>query len=110
MPITDEEQRQVSALVLRDVTASVGVDCVECDCHDLVTSVAASQREFYDNYVDYLHSVTEDVQQLMHDLRIDTTWPACPRHPNHPLWVHSGWWCCGADRIVRIGELESLLR
>jgi len=53
--------------------------------------------------------VVDDFQQYIHDMHIDTTWPACPRHPNHPLdYKHeTGAWCCPRDGMVifPLGEL-----
>jgi len=51
--------------------------------------------------------LVEDVQQTIHDLFIDTTWPACPRHLRHPLWYRDGAWWCEADGVLvaRLGEL-----
>ena len=51
--------------------------------------------------------LVEDVQQTVHDLFIDTSWPACPRHREHPLWYRDGAWWCEADGVViaRLGEL-----
>lgn len=43
--------------------------------------------------------VVEVVQQHIHDSFIDTVWPACPRHPNHPLWYEAGVWCCERDQV-----------
>lgn len=50
----------------------------------------------------------DDVQQYFHDTFVDTTWPSCPRHPNHPLEYSEGFWCCPRDnsRITRLGELS----
>ncbi|MCA1708407.1 MAG: hypothetical protein LC808_36070, partial [Actinobacteria bacterium] len=31
--------------------------------------------------------VAEEVQQWLHDSFLDTSWPPCPSHPNHPLWL-----------------------
>ena len=47
------------------------------------------------------------VQQYFHDCSIDTSWPRCPRHPQHPLWLHEESWCCERDDIViaKLGEL-----
>ena len=36
---------------------------------------------------DLVVQAAEDVQQLLHDTVVDTTWPACPRHRRHPLWL-----------------------
>ena len=54
-------------------------------------------------------SIVDGLQQTAHDLFWDTTWPACPRHPNHPLWFQAerDAWCCPRDgsAIARLGEL-----
>ena len=49
----------------------------------------------------------DDVQQTFMDTFVDTTWPACPRHPNHPLEYDEGTWHCPRDRaaIAALGEL-----
>jgi hypothetical protein len=51
--------------------------------------------------------LVEQVQQSIHDDFIDTGWPRCPDHPNHPLWFDHGWWTCAttAKRVARLGEL-----
>jgi hypothetical protein len=48
------------------------------------------------------------VQQYFHDLFIHTTWPSCPRHRRHPLWLHCEFWTCELDDvpIARLGELK----
>ena len=38
--------------------------------------------------VQLAHSVAEGIQQYLHDTFVDTTWPSCPLHPNHPLFLH----------------------
>lgn len=64
------------------------------------TSVAHAQASFDQKVVD-------DVQQAFHDTWVDTTWPSCPRHPNHPLSFHDDAWWCEADNmpIAKLGEL-----
>ena len=54
--------------------------------------------------------LVDEVQQDYHDLFIDTTWPACPKHPNHPLWYHDGTWWCPRDEeaIAPLGGLDAL--
>jgi hypothetical protein len=68
-------------------------------------SLADVQRDFNRELVDHF-------QQEVHDEQWDTTWPACPRHPNHPLWYDDAReaWCCQQDGVVlaRLGELASL--
>jgi hypothetical protein len=51
--------------------------------------------------------LVDDVQQDVHDLFIDTTWPVCPRHQRHPLWFRDGAWWCETDgvAVARLGEL-----
>jgi hypothetical protein len=55
-------------------------------------SFAESQAFFDRNVVDRF-------QLKVHDEYWDTAWPACPRHPNHPLWYHDRAWWCEADRV-----------
>jgi hypothetical protein len=57
--------------------------------------------------------VAEAVQQALHDDRIDTTWPACPRHPHHPLCLTPtlpASWACPAtgEAFCGLGELSTL--
>jgi hypothetical protein len=40
------------------------------------------------------------VQQRLHDEFIDTTWPACPEHPSHPLWFDGENWYCEQSGTV----------
>jgi hypothetical protein len=45
--------------------------------------------------------VVDDVQQWLHDAFVDTSWPTCPDHPNHPLWYSDGAWKCDeSGRLV----------
>ena len=58
--------------------------------------------------------VAEEVQQWLHDSFLDTSWPHCPSHPNHPLWLSEEepfTWHCPKDRvpIVRLGYLGAVL-
>lgn len=68
-------------------------------------NLAAVQRDFNREVVDHF-------QQDVHDDHWDTTWPACPRHPNHPLWYddrREAWYCAqNGDALARLGELASL--
>ena len=54
--------------------------------------------------------VVDDFQQYVMDTHVHTTWPPCPRHPNHPLEyaVEHDAWCCPRDgaAIARLGELS----
>lgn len=61
------------------------------------------------------HSFAErligDVQQEFHDTFVDTTWPHCPAHPNHPLWFDDGVWRCnaGGTGFAALGDLGTVL-
>ena len=46
--------------------------------------------------------VVDRFQQDVHDEHWDTAWPACPRHPNHPLWYDASReaWCCQREGAV----------
>jgi hypothetical protein len=56
-------------------------------------------------------AVAEEVQQYLHDTFEDTTWPACPTHTNHPLWLERSnggpVWRCPTTHLG-YGELGSL--
>jgi hypothetical protein len=56
--------------------------------------------------------VAEDVQQQLHDAFAHTTWPPCPMHHRHPLWLDPEEsalpsWRCPADGAT-YGKLGSL--
>jgi hypothetical protein len=71
----------------------------------VVWSFAGHVRQF--EIHDPLGRCVDDVQQYFQDTFVDTTWPACPRHPNHPLNFEEGAWRCPRDRalVARLGEL-----
>jgi len=54
-------------------------------------------------------AIVDGLQETAHDLFWDTTWPACPRHRNHPLWYNAvrEAWCCEEDGsvFVPLGKL-----
>ena len=50
--------------------------------------------------------LVEHVQQEVHHT-VNSTWPACPLHPKHPLWYQDGAWWCTQQR-VRIAALGDL--
>ena len=61
---------------------------------------------------DPIQKCVDDVQQHFQDTFVDTTWPACPLHPNHPLEYEAGTWRCPRDRaiIAPLGELGGIAR
>ena len=108
--LTTEELAVVEALV-RDVAATVGVSDLAtytswliAETRDLLSRT--TQKHDLLSFRDY---VVDDFQQRMHDEVIDVSWPRCPRHPNHPMWLNDGAWWCTKDNvpIARLGELAA---
>jgi hypothetical protein len=87
-------------LLADDVRATLGEQHVP-----VVWSFAGQVRQL--EIHDPLSRCVDDVQQYFQDTFVDTTWPACPRHPNHPLNFEEGAWRCPRDRalVARLGEL-----
>jgi serine protease Do len=52
----------------------------------------------------YIDRVVAEVQQHVHCGFIDTSWPACPAHPHHPMGFRAGWWVAHGQRVARLGE------
>lgn len=100
--VSAEDEERVVALIRKDVETTIGPG------HDeLIVEAAARHRLHVGDRVGYVDEVVDDVQQYFHDAFVDTTWPACPDHPNHPLWFSDGWWRC--ERVERpIARLGSL--
>ena len=99
-----DEDRVVS-LLLADVEATIGPG------HEEAISEAAARRRLHaDDPALYVGEVVDDVQQYFHDAFVDTTWPPCPHHPNHPLWFSGGWWRCERteEPIARLGALSGV--
>ncbi len=88
-------------LLADDVRATLGETHVP-----VVWSFAAGARELDTD--DPSWQFIENVQQYFQDTFVDTTWPACPRHPNHPLDHADGFWHCPRDKtaVARLGELS----
>ena len=103
--LSDHDEDRVVELLGRDVTATLGAMHL-----DAVRSAAGSLRQFTDDPARYVDRVVEDFQQYVHDCFIDTSWPACPVHPNHPMWFQGGWWVADGHPIAKLGELRALLK
>lgn len=102
MTVTDADEARVVRLLRQDVIATLGPGYERS-----IQRAATDARALRDEPDDYVAKVVEDVQQEFHDLFIDTTWPACPYHANHPLWLHDGQWVCElAQRpVAPLGDL-----
>jgi hypothetical protein len=57
------------------------------------------------------HFLADAIQTVLHDEFIDTTWPACRLHPNHPYLVRIVgevvFWACPRDSSLQcpVGKL-----
>jgi hypothetical protein len=103
MTVTNADEARVVRLLSQDVFATLGPGF-----EGAIRDVATHVRTLRDEPDDYLEKVVEDVQQSFHDQYIDTTWPACPFHPNHPLWLHNERWVCEQTRtpVAPLGGLH----
>ncbi|HEX5409851.1 MAG TPA: hypothetical protein VFW89_08790 [Gemmatimonadaceae bacterium] len=102
MAVRSSLETDVIQRLRHDAHATLGRDYAA-----LILAAAANARAFMDDAEQYVAKVVEDVQQRFHDEFVDTTWPRCPRHRQHPLWYHGGVWVCQQDGIAvaRLGEL-----
>ena len=91
----------VVELLIRDIQAA------GADKRDAVLNRAEQITAFHEELDTFREQLVRDVQQDLHCERIDTTWPACPRHHSHPLWLNGDAWFCEHDNvaIARLGEL-----
>jgi hypothetical protein len=111
---------RIVRLLLEDAVGTLGerasaevLDCAawrEVNARDQVAHGASLEEA--QSYFD--REVVDQFQQAVHDLFWDTTWPACPWHPNHPLWYdedHEAW-CCPRDGspIAPLGGLANVAR
>ena len=101
--VSDTDAARVVRLLLQDLASTVGPG------HDSVVEEAAARiRLFTGAAADFEQRVVDDVQQYLHDNFIDTSWPRCPDHPNHPLWYSQGSWYCSRQGVIApLGELAS---
>lgn len=94
-------------LVVADLTATLGWSQEEAE--DFVLQNAHE----YETGVPRVVTLAESVQQRLHDDRVNTSWPACPEHPNHPLRLSrtlpAVWVCPSTGKTVcALGELASV--
>jgi hypothetical protein len=103
-PASDDDQTRVTRLLTQDLASTTG------HRHEAIVERHAAERRAFARDADYyIQDVVDNVQQQLHDEFIDTTWPRCPRHHRHPLWLKDGWWCCEQDGIpvARLGQLRT---
>ena len=99
----DRDVDRVTRLLRRDIASTLGPE------HEPIVDELAAivlEREISDRG----EKLVGDVQQYFQDNFVDVTWPACPRHPNHPLEFRADGWSCPRDglTVARLGELDSI--
>ena len=113
MPISSGQMQQAISLIARDLHATLGwqLDRAEAEALREAQLVAAWDFDGVRSAGTYVLVVAEQVQQWLHDTHQHTTWPPCPRHPRHPLWLDDSHnrsvWRCTQD-AVDIAPLGSL--
>ncbi len=85
--------------VSRDVASTIGPGL-----DDHIRTVAEDMTMWPDAST-YEEEFVSQVQQVIHDLRIDVSWPRCPKHADHPMWYSKGWWHADGSPYARLGEL-----
>jgi hypothetical protein len=102
-PTVDE----VVALITADLIATLGWS------HDQAEAFARRRFVGLDavEAAEVLYRV-EMIQQNFHDDRVDTSWPRCPDHPNHPLRLSeklpATWTCPLTSRpVCPLGRLST---
>ena len=103
-PLTEAVKRLVP-LLEADVVATLGEQWRH------VALGAANYGLYCNDPSEYEERIVDNVQEEILESWIDTTWPACPRHAQHPLVYHEGGWWCQQDRVVlcKLGELATLI-
>jgi hypothetical protein len=117
MGVAPANVAQAVALVSRDLAATLGLPSETAEALALREAVATAEimNKWDDDEVSwapFLARVVEETQQWLHDTFIDTTWPRCPEHANHPLWLNddeSAGWACPATKttVCPVGQLAT---
>jgi hypothetical protein len=112
MPDSDNKLAQAVALIAHDLAATLDWDPRRAATFAEET-VSVSVDGWEPAWGSDAIKLAEDVQQHLHDTFVHTTWPACPLHPQHPLWLDSEhdravWRCRQAE--MDIAPLGSLTR
>src|SRR4051812_4444164 len=97
--------RRFLRLLLRDVDVTLGRSGLQ-----LALSFIHDDRALGNAQKEYPDDLVSRLQTYIHDEFVDTTWPACPKHPNHPLWFgrDDSWWCGqSGERVAALGELPA---
>jgi hypothetical protein len=98
-------------MLIHDVAATIGSGHEDAIRHEASARRAACNDPncVTVDSAGYLELVAENIQQEFHDCFIDITWPECPLHRRHPLWLHGGSWVCEQldAPLAALGELRT---
>jgi hypothetical protein len=103
-------------LVSHDLAATLGWSAERAEGVVRAEAEGKARVDCWDEDVEsaFPLAVAEDTQQLLHDTFEHTTWPACPAHHRHPLWLIAEkaglpTWHCPADDTGygQLGELTT---
>jgi hypothetical protein len=98
--VSEVEQADVIARLARDVSSTLGDQYSQ-----VIRAEVRNRLECEDDLESFTYMLVQGVQQYFHDCRVDITWPACPNHPNHPMWFENGMWCADGEPVAKLGEL-----
>jgi hypothetical protein len=118
MSQTTLDTERVVRLLVADAVATLGewarvkVLAVAANMENNAREWLSSGGSLAQVQADFDREVVDHFQQDVHDEHWDTTWPACPRHPKHPLWYDEARkaWCCQRDgaALAPLGGLTGL--
>jgi hypothetical protein len=114
MPVRDNELAQAVTRIAHDLAATLDWDPRRAATFaEETVGMGVSVDDWDAAWGSYAIKLAEDVQQRLHDSFVQTTWPACPLHPQHPLWLDDDhnravWRCAQAGiDIAPLGSLTS---
>jgi hypothetical protein len=113
VPVSGEQVRQAVSLIARDLHATLGWELDRAEAEALRAAQVVAEWDFDGFWPadSYALNVAQQVQQWLHDTHQHVTWPPCPRHLRHPLWLDDAHnrlvWRCAQD-AVDVAPLGSL--
>ena len=113
MALGDDDVEEVVSLVAHDLGTTLGwsAERARAAAGRRVYDLATDPQSGVDSSEELGLRAVEALQEWLHETLRETTWPACPRHRRHPLWLGAGddlpVWRCLADGtpVARLGQL-----
>jgi hypothetical protein len=108
-----ESVKEVVSMLLQDVRATLGPG-YEKRVKVFSADAARRWRLALKNFAPrplpdefFKDLLASEFQQYVHDERISTVWPPCPRHERHPMFLVDGMWCADGVAYAKLGELTT---